>query len=196
MPKLMKIRIRDGRIKTEGRVEVKKKGGNWEVICGDGWSLLEANVVCRSLSLGYANDAMQTDFFGGNLSANSFAGVNCNGTEKSLRQCQHDINSRGICQGKHVAAVYCVRAMSDLVVDHMELSRSAHLEDAKMFFLQCAMEENCLAAQAYKIQRESSEWHLETRRLLRFTAKIWNAGTADFRPFLPKHLWEWHMCHM
>lgn len=74
--------------------------------------------------------------------------------------------------------------------------RSAHLEDRPMFFLQCAMEENCVATEAYKIQKESPNWHLETRRLLKFTAKILNAGTEDFRPAIPKHLWEWHMCHM
>lgn len=65
-----------------------------------------------------------------------------------------------------------------------------------MYFLQCAMEENCVSSEAYKIQKESPDWHRETRRLLKFTAKILNAGTEDFRPAIPKHLWEWHMCHM
>lgn len=51
--------------------------------------------------------------------------------------------------------------------------------------------------QAYKIQQERPySWHLEPRRLLRFTARILNAGTADFRPNVPKHLWEFHQCHM
>ncbi|KAF5291677.1 hypothetical protein FQA39_LY14314 [Lamprigera yunnana] len=196
MPKFMRIRLANGRIKNEGRVEVKIRNGTWGVICGDGWSLLEANVVCRSLSLGYASDAMQTNYFGGNLTKDSFFGVSCQGTEKSLRQCQYDIGNTGYCPGNEVAAVYCVKEMSDLVVDYVELSQSAHLQDTQMFFVQCAMEENCLASQAYKIQKESSQWHLETRRLLRFTAKILNTGTADFKPYLPKHLWEWHMCHM
>lgn len=47
------LRLKGGRIPTEGRVEVKtEKSRKWEVICGDGWSLLEALVVCKQLSLG------------------------------------------------------------------------------------------------------------------------------------------------
>lgn len=97
---------------------------------------------------------------------------------------------------ENVAGVICHREMADLVFDHIELMRTAHLEDRQLYWLQCAMEENCVASQAYKVQQESENWHLETRRLLRFTARILNAGTADFRPSVPKHLWEWHMCHM
>jgi len=39
-------------------------------------------------------------------------------------------------------------------------------------------------------------WHLDTRRLLRFTARIANKGNADFRPAIAKHLWQFHACHM
>lgn len=74
--------------------------------------------------------------------------------------------------------------------------RTAHLEDRELYKLQCAMEENCVGSQAYKIQRQSNDWHRETRRLLKFTAKIFNSGTDDFRPNVPKKFWEWHMCHM
>jgi lysyl oxidase-like protein 2/3/4 len=87
--------------------------------------------------------------------------------------------------------------LADLVIDHYEIMRSTHLEDRQLYFLQCAMEENCLASAAYRIQRENTgNWHLETRRLLRFTATIHNVGSADFRPFVPKHLWQFHQCHM
>lgn len=98
--------------------------------------------------------------------------------------------------GENVAGVVCTREIADLVFDHIELMRTAHLEDRPLYWLQCAMEENCVASRAYKIQRESDTWHLQTRRLLRFTARTLNAGNADFRPSIPKHLWEWHMCHM
>lgn len=139
---------------------------------------------------------MQTDFFGGNLTGNSLGGVKCRGNETSLSQCLHNEHATGKCSNKDVAAVSCTRTMSDLVIDHIDLMRTAHLEDKPMFYLQCAMEENCVASTAYEIQKENDAWHLETRRLLRFTARIFNAGNADFRPAIPKHLWEWHMCHM
>lgn len=83
--------------------------------------------------------------------------------------------------------------LADLVIDYHELMRSAYLEDRPMYLLQCAMEENCVASGAYAL---GLNWHLDTRRLLRFTASILNAGNAEFRPALPKHLWEFHQCHM
>lgn len=87
--------------------------------------------------------------------------------------------------------------MADLALDADEIMRTAHLEDRQLFFLQCAMEENCLASAAYELQKQHpNHWHLETRRLLRFTLRALNAGSADFKPFIPKNLWEWHACHM
>ena len=85
--------------------------------------------------------------------------------------------------------------MADLAFDHYELERTAHLDDRSLNWLQCAMEENCLASDAYRLQREMPDWRWHRRRLLRFTARTLNIGTADFRPAVPKHLWEWHMCH-
>lgn len=190
------IRLAGGRVHTEGRVEVKLGTADWGVVCGDGWSLLEAAVVCRQLGLGYASDAVQTNFFGGQRIPMAISGTRCRGGEENLVDCLHDdiLDCPGV--GENVASVVCHRDMPDLVFDHIELMRTAHLEDRQLYWLQCAMEENCVASQAYKIQKESDNWHLETRRLLRFTARILNAGTADFRPSVPKHLWEWHMCHM
>lgn len=86
--------------------------------------------------------------------------------------------------------------MADLAVNADELIRSAYLEDRQMYFLQCAMEENCLASSAYQLRQSETDWHMLTRRLLRFTAKITNVGTAPFRPAIPKHLWQFHQCHM
>ncbi|XP_022917947.2 lysyl oxidase homolog 3 [Onthophagus taurus] len=195
MPSKLSVRLQGGRIETEGRVELKSKMG-WSTICGDGWSLLEATIVCKTLSLGYANDAMQTTYFGGDITNTTFYGIKCIGNENTLSECKYEHLKTGECNSLDVATVQCTESMADLVIDHTELIRTAHLEDKQMFYLQCAMEENCLASQAYVIQKENPNWHLETRRLLRFTASIINIGTADFRPFIPKHLWEWHMCHM
>lgn len=195
----MSIRLAGGRVHEEGRVEVKFGDSAWGLVCGDGWSIFEAMVVCRQLGLGYANDAIQTDFFGGNVSSMVLSGVQCHGDEASLSHCLHDQMGDVSCPGKseNIAGVVCTSVMADLVIDHLEIMRTAHLEDRQLYFLQCAMEENCLASAAYKLQTDNSvNWHLETRRLLRFTARILNAGTADFRPMIPKHLWEFHQCHM
>ncbi|XP_012222886.1 lysyl oxidase homolog 3 [Linepithema humile] len=191
------LRLSGGRVHSEGRVEIKLGNADWSVICGDSWSILEANVVCRQLGLGYASDAVQTNFFNnGEPTLMSISGIQCRGNEGNLAECLHDkiIDCPGTAE--NIAGVVCRREIADLVFDHLELMRTAHLEDRQLYWLQCAMEENCVASQAYKVQRESENWHLETRRLLRFTARILNAGTADFRPSVPKHLWEWHMCHM
>lgn len=174
------------------------KKGHWGGICGDGWSLLEANIVCKSLNLGYASHAMQTDIFSNDtLSKILISGTECYGNESTIQDCMHHELGNVVCPGDQskVAAVICTEKMADLVFDYNELIESAHLEDRPMFLLQCAMEENCLASKAYEIQRDRNDWHMETRRLLKFTARTLNAGTADFRSNIPKHLWEWHLCH-
>lgn len=182
---VMKVRLVGGRTPEEGRVEVKFGSGPYGDICGDGWSLIEANVVCQELNLGYANEAFQTDFFGGSNGTHVLlTGTECVGNETKLSQCKFEgFGKHGKCHGNkhHVAGVSCVKKMSDLVLDATELETTAHLEDRLLYFLTCAMEENCVASQAYEIQKENQNWHLETRRLLKFTAKVLNNGTADFR---------------
>lgn len=95
MPSNLSLRLQGGRIPQEGRVEIKTTAGSWEVICGDGWSLLEAMVVCKTLKLGYASDAMQTNYFGGNLTKKSFSGISCLGNEYSLKECIYDVAATG-----------------------------------------------------------------------------------------------------
>ena len=46
-------------------------------------------------------------------------------------------------------------------------------------YLQCAMEENCLASEAYRIRHENPDFSLETRRLLRFVYNISLQFTAQ-----------------
>lgn len=197
----MQVRLVGGRNGEEGRVEVRfGNEGEFGDICADGWSLLEANVICKQLNLGYANQAYQTDYFGGSNGTNVIlSGAECIGDETELAQCKFGGYARNTkCHGNqlHVAGVSCVENMADLVIDAAELELTAHLEDRPLYFLTCAMEENCVASQAYEIQKENPNWHLETRRLLKFTAKVLNNGTEDFRPHIPKNLWEFHLCHM
>ena len=111
---------------------------------------------------------------------------------QSLLECEHDKAGQVFCPGEgmqDIAGVVCTDRQADLQPDLMQLMTSAYLEDRTIFQLQCAMEENCLASQAYV------ERHDSFRRLLRFTTAIQNVGSADFRPFIPKSLWSWHDCH-
>lgn len=64
---------------------------DWSTVCGDSWSILEAAVVCRQLGLGYASDAIQTNFFDNReLMPMSISGLQCNGNEENLAECLHD----------------------------------------------------------------------------------------------------------
>ncbi|KAG5667736.1 hypothetical protein PVAND_015706 [Polypedilum vanderplanki] len=198
----MEVRLVGGRVPEEGRVEVRfGENGEFGDVCADEWSLIEANVVCKQLNLGYANQAYQTDYFGGSNGTNVIlSGTQCVGNETNLSDCKFDgFGQYAKCHSsnqRHVAGVSCVDKMADLIIDSSELETTAHLEDRPLYFLTCAMEENCVASQAYEIQKENQNWHIETRRLLKFTAKVLNGGTDDFRPHIPKNLWEFHLCHM
>lgn len=143
---IMKVRLVGGRAPEEGRVEVKFGSGPYGDICGDGWSLIEANVVCQELNLGYANEAFQTDFFGGSNGTHILlTGTECVGNETELSQCKFEgFGKHGKCHGNkhHVAGVSCVKKMPDLVLDATELETTAHLEDRLLYFLTCAMEES------------------------------------------------------
>ncbi|XP_077507111.1 lysyl oxidase homolog 2-like isoform X1 [Amblyomma americanum] len=195
----VKLRLVGGRTRTEGRVEVYIPKRGWGIVCGDGWGLLEAATVCRQLGFGYADAAIQSDYFGGVNETMLLSGVQCTGLEKNLADCLHDQLGAGAVScpglGDSIAGVVCVREQADLVIDEHEVERSAYLEDRQLLYLQCAMEEHCISASAYALKADPG-WLYESRRLLRFTARVANVGTAEFMPFLPKHAWIWHSCHM
>ena len=192
----LEARLAGGRTEQEGRVEVRL-GQVWGGLCADGWTVREAMVVCRQLGLNYAAAAVTTDVFGQSPAGLLMSGLSCSGSEARLEQCRH--HQGGVwCPHQHhqdVAGVVCVDHQADLQPDMMELMQSAYLEDKPLFLLQCAMEENCLASEAYRERQENPYWQQLTRRLLRFTTAIENIGTADFKPFRHKAAWQWHACH-
>ncbi|XP_028158080.1 lysyl oxidase homolog 2 [Ostrinia furnacalis] len=189
------LRLSGGRSNNEGRVEIYHNG-SWGSICPDGWTVYEASAVCRHLALGYAQQALQTDFYGDSRIV--LSGVKCEGNESNLFMCSHREYGDVVCPGEvgYVAAVVCTHVLADLALDTTAIERTSHLQDVSMYQLQCAMEENCLSKSAYEIKERNPDWQFETRRLLRFTASSLNIGNDDFRPYLPKHLWQWHLCHM
>ena len=112
------------------------------------------------------------------------SGLDCNGEEESLIDCDHDNFGDLFCPGEglnDLAGVVCTDTQvteesrsrsnaflqADLEPDLYQLMTSAYLEDKPLFLLQCAMEENCVAKQAYLERTTNPYWQTHTRRLLR-----------------------------
>ncbi|XP_017487014.1 PREDICTED: lysyl oxidase homolog 2A-like [Rhagoletis zephyria] len=181
---------------SEGRVEVSfDSGANWGTICSSAWSFREGNVVCQQLGLGFAAMVNQTTSFGDSKAYPwALVGTLCRGNETRLTECSREATYPTNCteQNQNVAVVRCVPQSADLALGLRDIELSARLDLAPMTRLTCAMEENCVAAEAYIIRRTQPN---AVRNLLRFTTKAENVGDADFSPYSNYRDWEWHQCH-
>ncbi|XP_037396171.1 deleted in malignant brain tumors 1 protein-like [Pygocentrus nattereri] len=88
------VRLVDGSSRCAGRVEVLHRG-QWGTVCGDGWDMRDAAVVCRELGCGHAVDALSDAHFGPGSGPIWMNNVDCSGSETTLKNCR----SRG--WGKH-----------------------------------------------------------------------------------------------
>ncbi|XP_071819952.1 scavenger receptor cysteine-rich domain-containing protein DMBT1-like isoform X2 [Apostichopus japonicus] len=79
------VRLAGGSTLYEGRVEIYYDG-SWGTVCDDSWSIDNANVVCRQLGLGDAEDTSQ---FGEGTGEIWLDDVYCYGTESRLDSCSH-----------------------------------------------------------------------------------------------------------
>lgn len=113
----------------------------------------------------------------------------------SLRDCFRESQYPKVCNANNsnIAVVRCVEKISDLSLGLPEIERSAYLDSQTLASLKCAMEENCVSRDAYQIVLTQP---MALRKLLRFTTKAENVGSADFSPYANYDQWEWHQCHM
>lgn len=165
--------------------------GKWKGICGIGWGIREAGVICRQLGLGYPKKAMSTTRYG-MVREMAMYNVKCSGDELSITHCHYKGPDVGRCRYYDIAAVDCTPYAPDLVMDVLELRKSIQLDSRTLYSLSCAYEENCLGSDA-KYQM----WWPDrfNRTLMRFSARFWNRGLTDFRPNIRKTYWKWHDCH-
>ncbi|XP_058628385.1 deleted in malignant brain tumors 1 protein-like [Onychostoma macrolepis] len=97
------VRLVNGDNSCSGRVEVLRDS-QWKTVCGDGWDLSDATVVCRELGCGSVVDASHA-YFGQESGPMWMNAVQCTGTESTLKSCRsHEIAS---CGRNKAAGVIC-----------------------------------------------------------------------------------------
>eukprot|EP00754_Rhynchopus_humris_P021869 Rhum_TRINITY_DN14764_c6_g1::Rhum_TRINITY_DN14764_c6_g1_i1::g.116087::m.116087 len=122
----LRVRLAGGAVASEGRVEVQLRaaGGegegvdaaaSWGTVCGDGWGLPQADVVCREL--GYAGGALaalrsagEVGGFGEGRGPVALDDVACAGTEGALAACRHRPVGEHDCTHAQDAGVVCYDA--------------------------------------------------------------------------------------
>ena len=63
--------------------------GEWGTVCGDGWDLNDAQIVCNELYLGNANAAPIGAFYGQGSGRIWLDNVECVGIERTIGNCSH-----------------------------------------------------------------------------------------------------------
>ncbi|ELW67620.1 Scavenger receptor cysteine-rich type 1 protein M130 [Tupaia chinensis] len=101
-----KIRLEEGTTNCSGRVEVWH-GGSWGTVCDDSWDIDDAQVVCRQLGCGSAQEALKEAAFGQGTGPIWLSEMKCKGNESSLWDCPARPWGHSDCGHKEDAAVRC-----------------------------------------------------------------------------------------
>ncbi|KAK7938865.1 hypothetical protein WMY93_002191 [Mugilogobius chulae] len=98
--------VNGGNSSCSGRVEIFHRG-KWGTVCDDGWSLVDAQVVCRQLGCGRVLSALAFAHFGQGTGPIWMDDVSCTGGETKLSQCQHRGLGSHDCSHREDAGVVC-----------------------------------------------------------------------------------------
>ncbi|KAF1533014.1 Scavenger receptor cysteine-rich domain-containing group B protein, partial [Eudyptula minor] len=105
-PGSTRTRLANGSSFCSGRVEVLHDG-EWDTVCDDSWSLMDAEVVCREVGCGRALSAQFGAAFGQGLGPIWLDEVTCAGTEAALSLCQARSWGSHNCNHREDAGVEC-----------------------------------------------------------------------------------------
>ena len=100
------MRLTEGLTPYEGRVEVYYQD-RWGTVCDDGWSIEDANVICRQLGYPPASQVWQNAHFGQGSGPILLDNVSCNDSESSIDQCDHSGWFNHTCSHGQDAGVTC-----------------------------------------------------------------------------------------
>ncbi|KAA0720894.1 Antigen WC1.1 [Triplophysa tibetana] len=108
---ILNVRLVNGDSRCSGRVEVLRDG-QWGTVCGDGWDLTDASVVCSEMGCGDAIQVLNGAHFGGGSGKIWMNDVDCSGSESTLKNCtssvsdcDHDKDVGVICSNVNVRLV-------------------------------------------------------------------------------------------
>ncbi|XP_026065345.1 deleted in malignant brain tumors 1 protein-like [Carassius auratus] len=100
------VRLVGGHSRCAGRVEVLHRG-QWGTVCGVGWDMADAAVVCRELDCGESVDAVGDARFGPGLETIWMSYVMCTGSESTLKKCGSFLQAGQGCGPFGDAGVIC-----------------------------------------------------------------------------------------
>ena len=100
------IRLVSGDTGLEGRVEVYYDR-EWCAVCGNGWNLNDATVVCRELGFGPAIVGESEELYGQVNKKYWCSDLNCAGTESNFVNCPHSKMGVHDCNCSSDAIVKC-----------------------------------------------------------------------------------------
>nr|XP_056720376.1 deleted in malignant brain tumors 1 protein-like [Euleptes europaea] len=113
------LRLAGSSTQCAGRVEILHNQ-QWGTVCGNGWNLNNARVVCREMGCGKALTAPIGDKFGRGSGPTWMDGLNCTGEEESLRKCPAKALAEHSCDHSMHAGVECAEPLEIRLVrgDH------------------------------------------------------------------------------